>query len=665
MYNDVRKTAAYADVEKHLRLAHEPAFGRPHAVDDPHVTADGARILVTGSVFDELAGTPRTALYSVENGELRPLTTGGDSCRSGRFSPDGRKLAYVRLGSAGRRGSHLCLLDTGDLGGAARAVHVPGTPELIAWSPDNRQVLLLVAGQGAVQSAAGGSGRNTAVDAADQVPHWHPSVDSGESAGGWRDLWLYEVDRDEMSRLTPAGVNVWEAAWCGTSAIVAITSAGPREDDWYDSSLVLIDVSTGAQRPLSSADPTGTHTMLGLPAGSPDGGHVAFVHGVCSDRGLIAGELAVIDLATGDHSTIDTQATDVTHVQWIDATRLGYVGLRHLDSVAGIVDTGSRKTSEIYSTTSSWGRLYPSGAFTADGRVVVTQNSYAIPSQVAMVGGDTDIVLASTAHGGSDYVRSIAGSARQISWPAPDGLVIEGMLCVPEGAGPFPLIVHIHGGPVWAFRNTWPLNHPWIPLLVSRGYAVLSPNPRGSAGRGRDFAQRVAGDMGGGDARDVVAGVDALIEQGIADPTRMALIGASYGGFLTSWLVTQDQRFAAAVPIAPITNWYSKCFTSNTAAFSRNYLRADPEQPGTMFHSRSPVLQASKVRTPCLNVAGVHDLCTPPGQSQEFHQALQTHGVESVLVVYPEEGHGVRSYPAMTDFMTRILLWFERHLSTE
>jgi dipeptidyl aminopeptidase/acylaminoacyl peptidase len=178
----------------------------------------------------------------------------------------------------------------------------------------------------------------------------------------------------------------------------------------------------------------------------------------------------------------------------------------------------------------------------------------------------------------------------------------------------------------------------WVPLLVSRGYLVLSPNPRGSSGRGQDFAAMVVGDMGG------------------------ALIGGSYGGFMSAWLVTQDARFAAAVPLSPVTDWYSQSFTSNIAAWGNRFLAADPEQPGSRAHTRSPVLYASQARTPCLNVAGALDNCTPAGQAVEFHRALCAHGIPSALAVYPQEGHGVRSYPAVIDFLTRTMDWFERYM---
>lgn len=131
---------------------------------------------------------------------------------------------------------------------------------------------------------------------------------------------------------------------------------------------------------------------------------------------------------------------------------------------------------------------------------------------------------------------------------------------------------------------------------------------------------------------------------------------------MASWLVTQDERWAAAVPCSPITNWYSQHFTSNIPYFDSYFLDADVAQPGSRYYSRSPVLQVSRVRTPCLNMAGALDRCTPATQAQEFHQDLLGAGVESQLVVYPNEGHGVRAFPTLIDFCCRVLDWFQRHM---
>ncbi len=652
---DLSETPQYQAVQEHLRALREPALGRPSALREPHVTRDGTRTVVTADVLDVLEGPSRTALYTAEDGHLRQVTARGGSARWGRFSPDGRTLAF--LSDRAEKGEfQLHLLAVGGFGEADPAPRVPGTVEYAHWSPDGRRILLGVAGLGAELSGGQGSGVNK--KSVRDAPSWLPRVDEGVSAEAWRSLWVYTPDARELVRVSPEGVNCWEAGWCGSDRIVAITSDAPGEDDWYAGVLSLIDLAGDVRELLSS------EVQLGLPTGSPDGKWVSVAQAVCSDRWVVAGDLLLVDPETGAVRPIDTLGTDVTRLEWLGTDRLGYVGQRRLDSVAGVVDVAEGSVTEVLSTATSCGggTFHPDGAFTADGRVCTVQESYDLPQRLVLSTVDGERVLASIAHPGTDYLGSVAGTAEPVAWTAPDGTEIEGVLCKPAGDGPFPLVVNIHGGPVWSYRATWSMGSVWVPLLVSRGYAVLNPNPRGSTGRGQEFAARVVGDMGGADTHDYLSGIDALVDRGVVDAARVGLIGGSYGGYMSSWLVTQDTRFAAAVPIAPVTDWYSQGFTSNIAGWGNRFLDADPEQIGTRAHTRSPVLHASKVRTPCLNIAGALDNCTPPGQAQEFHQALLAHGVPSVLVIYPEEGHGVRAQHAQADFITRVMDWFERYM---
>jgi dipeptidyl aminopeptidase/acylaminoacyl peptidase len=201
-------------------------------------------------------------------------------------------------------------------------------------------------------------------------------------------------------------------------------------------------------------------------------------------------------------------------------------------------------------------------------------------------------------------------------------------------------------------------------MLLSRGCAVFFPNPRGSAGRGQDFARRVVGDMGGADTRDISSGLDHLVQRGIADPRRLGVIGVSYGGYMAAWLVTQDPRFAAAVASAPITNFVTEHLVSNIPHWVKIFLADDYRNPHGRYHSRSPIMHAHQVRTPTLNICGALDRCTPPEEARQFHDALLENGVRSALVTYPEEGHGVRKYPTLFDYAARVVGWFEDHLMT-
>ncbi len=662
MRKDLRESPQYAAVAEHLRRLHEPAFGQPHHVTDLVATADAGRIVVTGSVYDELDGLPRTALYEVRDGALRALTSGGGSAKAARFAPDGSALAF--LSDRAKAGVfQLYLLADGQFGEARPAPAVPGTAEFLVWSPDGTRILLGVAGLGAEVADAQGSG--TVGSGETGLPSWYPEVEAGTPEDAWRSLWLYTPSSGELAQVSPEGLNVWEAAWSGPGHVLAITSEQPGEDDWYRAVLSRLDISTGAVTELLRSD-----VQLGLPAGTADGSRAAVVEAVCSDRWVVAGDLILLDLVSGTRCAVDTAGTDVTAVQWIDGTRLGYIGQRHLDSVAGIADAGaatlpeSVSAKELLASAQSWASwFYPAGAFTSDGRVVVIRDDYDLPPEIAVVGTGVDQVLASLAHPGTDYLRSIAGTAANVSWSAPDGTLIEGVLCTPAGSGPFPLVVHVHGGPVGAYQRNWAMHSEAVPLLVSRGYAVLHPNPRGSSGRGQEFAAAVVGDMGGADTYDYLSGIDAMIERGIADPARIGTMGVSYGGFMSAWLVTQDQRFSAAVAGSPVTEWYSFTFTTNIPRWGLWFLdNADPEEAGNQVFTRSPVMQASKARTPTLLTAGARDKCTPPGQAREFYQALVGQGVDSELVIYPGEGHGVRRFPAVTDYLTRLVTWFETYM---
>jgi dipeptidyl aminopeptidase/acylaminoacyl peptidase len=138
----------------------------------------------------------------------------------------------------------------------------------------------------------------------------------------------------------------------------------------------------------------------------------------------------------------------------------------------------------------------------------------------------------------------------------------------------------------------------------------------------------------------------------------VGLTGISYGGYMSSWLVTQDPRFAAAVAVSPTTDWVSQHYTSNIGVFDELFLGSKAENRDGNHVRRSPLTFAHQVRTPVLHVAGALDRCTPPGQAQEFHQALSDNGVRSELVIYPEEGHGVSGFPAAIDYTARMLAWF-------
>jgi dipeptidyl aminopeptidase/acylaminoacyl peptidase len=256
------------------------------------------------------------------------------------------------------------------------------------------------------------------------------------------------------------------------------------------------------------------------------------------------------------------------------------------------------------------------------------------------------------------------GETESIRWQAPDGWEIQGFLIKPlnyEKGKRYPLITNVHGGPSWYFGYRY-YGFGTLHMLAARGYAVLLPNPRGSVSWGTAFTESNVGDMGGKDFGDILAGIDSLIAQGIADANRLGIMGGSYGGFMVAWAVTQTDRFRAAVNLFGITNWLSFHGTSNLAAWDAIHLAADPYAVNGTYAQFSPMTHVQRVKTPTLILQGEIDPYVPASQSYEFFRALKDHKVETELVVYPREKHGFVEKKHYVDSIKRIVEWFERHI---
>ncbi|HEV8573040.1 MAG TPA: S9 family peptidase [Actinomycetota bacterium] len=661
MDRDLRETPLYKQVEEHFRKALGPAFGRISVGSDPRPSPDGRFVAFTGTRLEKLEGAaqPRVCLVDLEEGRIEEVTHGPNTDSMPRWSPDGRRLAF--LSDRDRKGlSQLYVLDLDRIGEARPGPVVEGTVEYLNWSPDGTRVLLGNVGFGGDRGVALGSGIVEAEDEDEDEdrPSWLPVVQSPEDSGRWRRLHVADLESGEARQASREGLNVWEAVWCGPETIAAVVSEDPEESAWFGARVALLDPATGEERIVYSSGRG--DRQVGLPAASPSGRRLAVVQALASDRGFVAGDLVLIDPETGEATAAETLGADVTDIAWRDEGQLFFAGQRGLDTVAGEVDAESLEPRELWAGTESLGSRDPQGAPLGDDAFVAFLESFERPPELAVFRNGKPETVASFAHDGTRYLSEVAGRLERVSWTAPDGTEIEGFLTVPEEPGPHPLVAFVHGGPIGRYQDHWSMGYAFTPLLVSRGYAVFQPNPRGSTGRGQGFAELVVGDMGGGDAADVLAGIDALVERGVADPERLGVLGGSYGGFMAAWLPTQTDRFAASVSLSPVTDWYSEHWDSNIGRWDREFLRAEPTTPGGPYFERSPVMFASRVRTPMFLTAGLVDRCTPPGQAWEMFRALREHGVPAEIAVYPEEGHGVRTYPAFIDWCARTVGWFER-----
>jgi dipeptidyl aminopeptidase/acylaminoacyl peptidase len=602
------------------------------------------------------------ALVDLSTGRHRLIDVGEPESRSPAWSPDGGRIALVAT-PADRPGrvvitaeadwSPRTWLGEGRRPEPWRPVvaaepKAPGLVETCSWSPGGARLALLVALPGAELSDVHGTGTVGRPGEAT----WRPRV-LPAPAGARRVVCLWSADRPQGGLEQVGSSNVWELDWSTDEALVLVSSDGGGEGAWYSSRLERLDLATGGLTVLYEP----AH-QLAQPRSAPDGGRWSVLSAVQSDRGLPAGDLVV---GRGrQHRVVDTRAVYTTGHRWLDDRTVLLTGLRGLQTVVASLDVEADAWTEVWAGDETSGEYQPEVAAVPDREPVVVLEGHRTPPALGVLGpGGFGKVL--TVRGpGADHQAAVAGETTTLSWTSSDGLEIQGLLTLPPAPGPHALIVCIHGGPVHAWRATWAGRDPHVSVLVAHGYAVLRPNPRGSTGRGRDFVAGVHGDMGGRDVDDVLAGVRLLVAQGVVDEDRVGVTGISYGGFLACWLPCVSDVFAAAVARSPVTDWVTQHLTSNIAEFDAEFLQGDWRDPTSQYRTRSPLALTDRCRTPLLLTAGLQDLATPVSQAQVMHTALAERGVESTLVVYPDQGHGVWSPETLRDQCTRMLAWFER-----
>lgn len=306
-------------------------------------------------------------------------------------------------------------------------------------------------------------------------------------------------------------------------------------------------------------------------------------------------------------------------------------------------------------------------SFDASGsKTLVTAGALDSPEDLYLVGADGN--LNPVTHVNPQVDSWILPSIELVQWTAPDGAEVEGVLELPQGwtkkDGPLPLIVEIHGGPTAATHYQMRF---WIygrTLLPAKGYALLSPNYRGSTGYGDEFLTQLVGRENDIEVKDILAGVDALIDRGIADPERLGVMGWSNGGFLTNALIADTDRFDAASSGAGVLDQVLQWAVEDTPGHVINFMSAAlPWQDPEHYLKGSPLYGLASATTPTLIHVGGSDPRVPPAHSRGLYRALKIYlGVPAELVVYPGAHHGLRTYTHRKAKMAWDLAWFEKYL---
>jgi dipeptidyl aminopeptidase/acylaminoacyl peptidase len=646
MRTDIRATDLYREILQFCGDVRQPGTSQISDCSQLHASPDRKDIVFAGTVTERIEEEPptRIALTELATGTTRLLTHGPDTDKLPKFSTDGRSIAFLSDRDSAND-FQLHILDRACA--AVRATpRVRGSVEYLQWSADGTRILLGVVGPKAPASPD-----------VTELPSWMPRVEPTDAHDHWRSCWIYELATDSVHQVITKECTIWGASWCGNDALVTVTSERPGEGHWYSAHLCLLDLATGRHREIYAP-----LNQLGAPIVSPTGVKIAIVEALCSDRGPVLGDLKLIDPASGDCRKADAHGVNVLNVEWYSEQQLLLSGTRGFETVVGVYDVVSAAFSEIWSSQD----VSVTGSCVAGlerpGDCVLIVESFRQAPQVAVIRDGHYRQVRSFDVGYAAATDAIE-SVERLTWSAADGLEIQGWLLRPRGPPPFPLVIDVHGGPVGHWRPAFLIRRMLhVLILLRHGYAVFLPNPRGSSGRGQEFAHRVLGDLGGADALDVLSGLDNLIERGVADAARIGITGVSYGGFMTAWLITQSDRFAAAVAVSPHTNQVTAHLLSNIPQFMARLLGDDFSNPNGRYFERSPVLHVGKALTPTLNICGALDRCTPPEEAVQFHNALLESGTQSVLVTYPREGHGIRRLPAALDCAARLAAWFMEHI---
>ena len=650
----MRERLGSCSVSEALEL-HDPIDERLLEVRTPAELAfspNGSRVaFALHATVADVGSYPPSDLYLVDRESNTPvrITDGGWGDRSPAWSPDGSRLAFLsdRV-TPGHQLPYTMAVGTE----AVLATNLQGSAEAVSWSGDGHRLLVLAADPGCY----GLDWSARAVRGAEPAPD--PSViQPGEAR---RRLFEIDVASSHVTEVGPPGMSLWEFDGDPDGVVVALVSEDPSTAGWFRSVVARLDLAERTAHSLYRP----AWSLEGL-ALSPDGRRAAVVEGYSSDPGLLSGSVMIVDLADGTTSDPWPGLQTVGLVEWIDDDSLWYARCDGTGTACGRISLDGTVDERWRGDAFIGDEVTKPKCAIADGGSVVwtTHQAHSQPPELAWFDHDRGEWTRFTSFNDDVIADTVFPDVRTVRWTAADGLEIEGLLMTPHGAeGPLPLLTLVHGGPTWNWGAFFSDSEPNAVLLASAGYACLLPNPRGSIGRGHAFAQAVIGDSGGMDFRDVMAGVDACIAMGVADPERLGISGLSYGGYMAGWAVTQTERFKAAVAMSVVSNYVSFHLTSEVWMYDEMILRGDWNDPASQYGERSPVTHAHRCRTPTLVIQGAEDRCTPVGQGWELANAIAASGTEVELVVYPREGHVPMERAHALDAIRRTQAWFDRHL---
>jgi acylaminoacyl-peptidase len=641
---------------------------------DPHISPDGKKVVYVRNFMDVMKDRRRSNLWvvTVDGADHRPLTAGKHGDHSPRWSPDGKRLAYVS-DSGGSPQLYCRWMDTGQTAKLTDATTAPGNP---SWSPDGKFIAFTL-------PVSDPDPAFVELPAKPEGAEWAASpkvirrvMYRADGAGYLKDehvqVFVVPADGGAPRQLTDGPFHHHgPLCWTPDGKSLIFSANRHPEDELDPLNTEVYELSLRDRSVKALTDRRGPDEQ---PALSPDGKQIAYVGFDDQRKGYQAYHLYVMNRdGTGRKQLAADLDRDIRAPAWNkDGTGVYFlyddggttrVGLAPLEGkagplksdVAGVVDVGGE----------DFGRPYAGGSFTtAEGTLVFTLASPSRPADVAVWSSGLAKPRRLTTLSDSLLSDKVLGEVEEITFESShDRRTIQGWVVKPPHFDPkkrYPLVLEIHGGPYANYGTRFSVE---MQLYAAAGYVVLYVNPRGSTGYGEAFAQLINNDYPNHDYDDLMSAVDAVLKRGYVDEENLFVTGGSGGGVLTAWVVGKTKRFRAAVSCKPVINWYSHALTADAYPFFTKYWFTGPpwERPEE-YMKRSPISLVGNVMTPTMLLTGEEDYRTPISESEQYYQALKLRKVEAALVRIPGSSHDIGARPSqMIAKVACILKWFEAH----